>query len=152
MEIKSKILWVRGPGEAFLDGKYKRIHKWTFDGGLTLDASSSPEIVPLPMSDPALMDPEEAFITSISSCHMLFFLSMAANKKLVVNFYEDSPTAILGKNENGILSVVSLILNPKVGFEGDQLPDEKAVYQLHERAHANCFLANSINTKITIKL
>lgn len=152
MEIKSKILWTRKPGETFLDGKYNRVHQWFFDGGLTLGASSSPEIIPLPMSDPALVDPEEAFITSVSSCHMLFFLSIAAKKKLVVNCYEDSPTAVLGKNENGNLAIISLTLNPTVIFEGSSMPDESAIQTLHELAHAQCFLANSIKTKITINL
>lgn len=152
MEIKSKIVWTRKPEEAFLDGKYKRIHQWIFEGGLRLNASSSPEIVPLPMSDPALIDPEEAFITSVASCHMLFFLSIAAKKKFVLNYYEDSPTAILGKNKDGNLSIRSLVLNPLVTFEGARVPDETAIHQLHELAHSNCFIANSINTQITIKL
>src|SRR5690606_12215211 len=152
MEIKSKILWSRKQGEDFLDGKYKRVHEWIFDGGLRLNASSSPEIVPQPMSDPTLIDPEEAFVTSISSCHMLFFLSIAAKKKFVVNHYEDSPIAILGKDKNQNLSVISLVLNPLAIFEATRIPDEKTIHQLHELAHSNCFLANSTNTKITIKL
>lgn len=152
MEIKSKILWVRNAEESFLDGRYSRVHQWIFDGGLALDASSSPGIVSLPMSDPALVDPEEAFITSVSSCHMLFFLSIAAKKKLVVNCYEDNPTAVLGKNESGNLAVVSLILNPTVTFEGSSIPDGSTIRALHELAHAQCFLANSIKTKITINL
>lgn len=152
MKIKSKILWTRNPEEIFLNGKYKRVHQWIFDGGFTLNASSSPEIVPLSMSDPALIDPEEAFITGISSCHMLFFLSIAAKKKLMVKCYEDNPTAVLGKNEAEELAIISLILKPKVRFEGSRIPDEATIQTLHELAHSQCFLANSIKTKITITL
>lgn len=152
MEIKSKVLWRLKPEENFLDGKYSRLHQWEFDGGLKLNISSSPEIVPPPMSDPALVDPEEAFLASISSCHMLFFLSMAAKIKLIVTSYEDNPEAILGKNEDGKLAVISIILKPICRFRGSDLPDGSIVQRLHERAHSQCFLANSIKTKITINL
>ncbi len=151
MEISTSIIWHKGKEEIFLDGQYKRTHQWIMKGGMILNASASPEIVPIPMSDPALIDPEEAFLSSVSSCHMLFFLSIAARKKLVIDSYQDTPIAIMGKNENGKMAVQSITLQPKVVFGEGKAPNEKTLNRIHQIAHANCFLANSINTKITIQ-
>jgi organic hydroperoxide reductase OsmC/OhrA len=151
MKINAKILWQKSPEEKFIDGNYRRVHKWILDGGMKIDASSSPEIVPLPMSDPSLIDPEEAFVAGIASCHMLFFLSIAAKKKFIIDYYEDNPEAIMGKNDEGKMAVLSLTLHPKVTFTGTNIPAEENIKLIHELAHSNCFLANSIKTKISIK-
>lgn len=151
MKITAKILWQRRPEEKFTDNNYKRIHKWFFDGGSSVEASASPDIVPVPKSDPALIDPEEAFVASISSCHMLFFLSLAAKKKFIVEEYEDNAEALMGKNEEGKMAVLNITLRPRVIYGGAAIPDDAAVRFLHERAHAECFLASSVKTKITIE-
>ena len=150
MKINAKILWQRSQGEKFLDGNYRRVHKWILDGGMRIEASSSPEIVPTPMSDPSLIDPEEAYILSIASCHMLFFLSIAAKKKFIIEQYQDNPEAIMGKNDEGKMAVLSLTLHPKVTFAGTNIPEEDNIKLIHELAHSNCFLANSVKTKISI--
>jgi organic hydroperoxide reductase OsmC/OhrA len=150
MKINAKILWHRSPEEKFLDGNYRRVHNWILDGGMRIEASSSPEIIPMPMSDPSLIDPEEAFIASIASCHMLFFLSIAAKKKFIIENYEDNPEAIMGNNNEGKMAILSLILQPKVTFAGTNIPAEDNIKLIHELAHSNCFLANSIRTKISI--
>ena len=151
MKVKSKIVWRKGAYETFLDGKYERTHQWIMNEGAKIDVSASPEIVPIPMSDPALIDPEEAFLSSVSSCHMLFFLSIAAKKKMIVDVYEDTPIALMGKNGNGKMAILSIELQPMVKFGGIKYPNDVTVKRMHELAHANCFLANSINAKITIK-
>lgn len=150
MKIQTKITWQRQLEEIFLDGNYSRNHQWILDGGLIMEASASPDVVPIPMSDRTLMDPEEAFISSISSCHMLFFLAIAARKKFVVDTYEDSPEAIMGKLENNRTAVLSITLQPKIIFTKSNCPTEKMIDRIHKIAHANCFLANSVNTKIII--
>lgn len=151
MRIQTKILWNRQLEEPFLDGNYKRNHQWILDGGSIINASSSPEVVPIPMSDPTLIDPEEAFISSISSCHMLFFLAIAARKKFIVDTYEDNPKAEMGKMENNRTAMLTITLQPKITFTEDNYPTEKMVDRIHKIAHANCFLANSVNTKIIIQ-
>lgn len=150
MKIQTKITWQRQLEEIFLDGNYSRNHQWILDGGLIMEASASPDVVPIPMSDPTLMDPEEAFISSISSCHMLFFLAIAARKKFVVDTYEDNPEAIMGKLENNRTAVLCITLQPKITFTKSNCPTEKMIDRIHKIAHANCFLANSVNTKIII--
>jgi organic hydroperoxide reductase OsmC/OhrA len=150
MKSFATICWTKASNESFLDGKYSRVHQWLFDGGVQLNASSSPHIVPLPMSDAALIDPEEAFIASISSCHMLFFLSFCAKHKYIVSYYEDHAEGILGADEHGKKQMLSAALRPTVKFEGDELPSREILHQLHELAHENCFIANSVKTKIEI--
>lgn len=150
MKITGKIKWERKSTDSFVQGKYSRVHQWEFDGGMKLSASASPEIVKEPLSDPALIDPEEAFITSISSCHMLFFLSFAAKQKIIIDNYEDYPEAVMGKNDDGKIAILSITLSPKIIFGGNNIPNEEMLKQLHKISHENCFLANSIKTKINI--
>jgi organic hydroperoxide reductase OsmC/OhrA len=152
MKYTATINWKRSSNESFTDGRYSRVHQWSFDGGMQLHASSSPGIVPQPMSDPALMDPEEAFVASLSSCHMLLFLSLCAKQKYIVARYEDHAEGILGEAENGKKQMLSVTLQPVVQFEGDRLPSEDILHRLHEQAHENCFIANSVKTKIEISL
>lgn len=151
MKIQANISWKRQPKEIFLDGKYKRTHQWSFDGGVTLAASSSPAFVPIPMSDPTLIDPEEAFLASIASCHMLFFLSIAAKMKIGVQTYEDHPFAIMGENESGRKAVLFITLNPKLSFDSGLEVSSDTIDRIHRLAHENCFLANSVRTNVIIQ-
>ena len=150
MKYSATVSWAKATNEVFVDGKYSRVHQWQFDGGMGFRASASPHIVPAPMSDPALMDPEEAFIASISSCHMLFFLSFCAKQKFVITNYEDNAEGILAEGEDGKKQIISVTLHPVIRFEGDRSPSEEDLTRLHELSHENCFIANSVKTKITI--
>ena len=145
-----KISWNKNPAENFADNKYSRAHTWAFDGGIELPASSSPHIVPLPMSNAAAVDPEEAFIASLSSCHMLWFLSMALEKNCVVESYEDNAEGLLGKNEEGRLAMTRVTLRPRVVFSSQPAPTREQIDEMHHLAHEKCFIASSVKTKITI--
>jgi len=127
-----------------------RSHTWTFDGGIELVASSSPHVVPLPMSNESAVDPEQAFVASLSSCHMLWFLSIAVENNYIVESYEDNAEGVLGKNEEGKLAMTRIILKPKVTFGNQHTPSRDQVDELHRSAHEKCFIANSVKTKITI--
>ena len=151
MTIQAKVLWERRAEENFLDARYSRVHHWHLDGGAVIPASASPEIVPVPFSDPNLIDPEEAYVASLSSCHMLFFLSIAAKKKLVVERYEDNAEGTLGKNEQGKTAVLSVVLRPKILFGGTLVPTWETIEHIHELAHSECFIANSVRTVITVQ-
>ena len=150
MEINTALIWKKQPEEVFEKGKYSRIHEWRFDGGESILVSSSPIIVPIPYSDENLMDPEEAFVTSIGSCHMLFFLSIASKKGVVVEKYEDFPKGYLGIQSSHRV-IEKIILNPKVEYQGKSVGVEQEK-ELHKEAHLRCFLANSVKTKIEINL
>jgi organic hydroperoxide reductase OsmC/OhrA len=136
----------------FLKGKYSREHTWEFDGGLTVQASPSPSVVPMPFSNPAFVDPEEAFVASVSSCHMLTFLFIAGKKGFVVDGYRDESVGIMEKNEKGVPWVAAVILRPKIVFSGEKLPAQEELGQLHHMAHEQCFIANSIKSKVTVEL
>jgi organic hydroperoxide reductase OsmC/OhrA len=140
------ILWERTPGEAFSDNRYSRGHTWSFDGGVSFRASSSPHVVPR-FSDPSGVDPEEAFIASLSSCHMLTFLYLAAKRGLVVNRYEDVAEGRMAKNEAGRFWVSEVTLRPRIAWEGDA-PDSETMSELHHLAHEECFIANSVRTDV----
>lgn len=150
MKYTATINWTKQADEVFTDGKYSRVHRWSFDGGMKFNASASPSVVPLPMSDASLIDPEEAFIASISSCHMLFFLSFCARQKHVVIYYEDKAEGTMGDGEDGKKQMLSVTLHPIVKFAEDRSPTEEILSHLHELAHESCFIANSIKTKITV--
>jgi organic hydroperoxide reductase OsmC/OhrA len=150
MKHTATISWARTADEVFTDGKYSRVHRWKFDGGAELNASASPHVVPIPLSDPSLVDPEEAFIASIASCHMLFFLSFCARQKYIIKDYEDRAEGILDSGDDGKKQITSVKLHPVVSFEGENLPSDETIRQLHELAHENCFIANSVKTKIEV--
>jgi len=150
MPYKVRIFWKRNSGESFIDNKYSRAHTWIFDGGSEIEASSSPHVVPLPMSKESAVDPEEAFIASLSSCHMLWFLSIAANENYVIESYEDNAEGVLGKDNEGKLAMTNVTLKPKVNFAGGNIPDRSRIEELHHAAHEKCFIANSVKTKIAI--
>jgi len=140
------VSWRRN-GEVFTDNRYSRGHEWSFDGGLTVRASSSPQVVPR-FSDPAGVDPEEAFVASLASCHMLTFLLLAATKKYRVDSYIDEATGTLAKNPKGKLAMVEVVLRPKIVFSGEQQPSPEILRELHHRAHEECFIANSVTTAV----
>ncbi len=146
-EYKTALCWERCE-QPFTDNRYSRAHVWKFDGGATVPASSSPHIVPLPYSDAAAVDPEEAFVASLSSCHMLCFLFEAARSGFRVDTYTDSAVGVLEKDALGRLAVTRVTLRPAAVFSGDRLPTHAEVHALHHEAHARCFLANSVRTDI----
>ncbi len=150
MTYNVKITWTKKSGESFVDNKYNRSHIWSLDGGLHIDASSSPQVVPLPMSKESAIDPEEAFVASLSSCHMLWFLSNAAGKKFVVESYEDAAKGTLGKNEDGKMAMMEVVLKPKIDFSVDNIPSDAQVDEMHSLAHHKCYIANSVKTIIKI--
>lgn len=140
------VKWERRPAEPFVDNRYDRGHFWSFDGGVTFRASSSPHVVPR-YSDPAGVDPEEAFIASLSSCHMLTFLYLVAKRGFIVNRYEDTAEGVMAKNDNGRFWVSRVVLRPHIAWEGDG-PDAATAEELHHLAHDECFIANSVRTEV----
>ncbi len=141
------ITWARGDA-AFTDHRYPRAHRWRFDGGLDIPASSSPQVVPLPMSDAGAVDPEEAFVASLASCHMLWFLDFAARRGYVVDAYTDAAEGVMAKNAAGRLAMTVVTLRPQVDFGGAQRPDADALRALHGQAHEQCFIAASVRTDV----
>jgi len=145
------VRWKRGADDAFAQGRYSRAHEWAFDGGAVVPASASPHVVPKPYSDEAGVDPEEAFIASLSSCHMLFLLDFARRAGFVVDSYEDRAEGVMEKNAEGRIAVTRVMLRPHIAWGGDKLPDAAAIADLHHRAHEACFIANSVTTKVTVE-
>lgn len=150
-EYFATVSWNKKTSEPFVDNKYSRVHQWKFDGGAVIEASSSPHVVPLPYSCEANVDPEEAFIASLSSCHMLFFLSFAANRKYTVESYIDEATGIMQIDSNKRMSMTDVTFQPKIIFSGDKQPTKEQIDRIHHNAHKQCFIANSVKTKIHIK-
>ena len=143
------IRWSRSGEGDFTKGQYSRAHEWAFDGGAVVRASPSPHIVPAPWNDPAGIDPEEAFVASLSSCHMLFFLDFARRDGLIVDSYVDEAEGFMEKNTSGKIAITRVSLRPRIAWSGDA-PTEAAVADLHHRAHEACFIANSVTTEVTI--
>jgi organic hydroperoxide reductase OsmC/OhrA len=150
MSYNVKIVWKKKSDEKFSDRKYSRAHKWIFDGGIKLPASSSPHVVRLPFSDENAVDPEEAFVAAVSSCHMLSFLYAAANKNFVVESYEDNAVGIMEKNDEGNLAMTEVTLNTRITFSGYNIPSEQEIDELHHLAHEGCYIAASVKTKINV--
>ena len=132
----------------FTDNRYSRAHTWEFDGGTSVPASASPDVVPLPMSDASAVDPEEAFVAALSSCHMLFFLSLAQKRGYVVDTYVDEAVGTMGKNAEGKTAVIHVVLRPAATYVGERVPDRASLEKMHHRAHELCFIANSVITDI----
>jgi len=151
MAYKVSVIWEKKPDEVFVNKRYSRSHTWIFDGGIQVAASSSLHVVPLPMSSESAVDPEEAFIASLSSCHMLWFLSIAAEKNYIVESYEDHAEGILGKDQDGKLAMTQVTLHPRVVFNGKTTPSREQIEELHHLAHEECYIANSVKTTITIE-
>jgi organic hydroperoxide reductase OsmC/OhrA len=148
-EYKARISWKR-TGPDFLKGKYSREHTWTFDGGVTVPASSSPSVVPAPYSNAAAVDPEEAFVASLSSCHMLTFVYLAYRVGFQVDSYEDDAIGTMAKNEHGVPWVNLVTLRPKIAYSGGKLPGPADEERLHHLAHEQCFIANSVKTEVKV--
>lgn len=147
---KAKVCWEKQTSETFTDHRYHRTHRWTFENGNEIEASSSPAIVPVPFSDPAMLDPEEAFVASLASCHMLFFLHIAAGKGYIIEHYEDWAEGKLSKNKAGTTAFSQVSLQPKVTFSGESQPTPAQLEAMHQTAHAHCFIANSVKADIQI--
>lgn len=146
----AKISWTRGRNEKFSDNKYSRAHTWRFDGGATVAASPSPHSVPPPYSAAENVDPEEAFVAAIASCHMLFFLHFAAKAGLVVESYADSAAGVLEADARGRMAITKITLRPQIKFKEDA-PPRQDLDALHARAHRFCFLANSVRGEVVVE-
>lgn len=138
-------------GDGFATGKYSREHSWSFDGGITVPASPSPHVVPAPWSSERAIDPEEAFVASVSSCHMLTFLWLASKQGFIVESYRDRAVGVMTKNEQRVPWVSSIVLRPEIAWGGDSHPSPEQIDDLHHHAHEQCFIANSIKTEVTIE-
>ena len=149
-EHVATVEWSRGD-QPFSDNRYSRAHDWRFDGGAVVRGSSAPSSVAEPMSDPTAVDPEEALVAAVSSCHMLFFLAYAGKAGFVVDGYRDDAVGRMDKDERGRVSITDVILRPAVTFSGDVRPDSAALAALHHRAHEACYIANSIRAGITVE-
>lgn len=140
------VIWERPTDDPFAGSRFSRAHSWSFDGGLTVKASSSPHVIPR-FSDPEGIDPEEAFVASLSSCHMMTFLHLASKRGLVVNRYEDTAEGELSRNESGRYWLSRVTLRPRICWEG-AIPDATTREELHHQAHRECFIANSVRTEV----
>jgi organic hydroperoxide reductase OsmC/OhrA len=147
----TQLLWQRADSEAFTDSRYSRRHELRFDGGAVLAASSAPSSVPLPYSDASAVDPEEMFVASLSSCHALWFLALAAKAGYVVDSYRDEATGTLAQDAHGRLSMTQVTLRPQVSFSAAKRPDVAAHEALHELAHERCFIAHSVLTEVRVE-
>jgi organic hydroperoxide reductase OsmC/OhrA len=145
-EHKVKLCW-KNEQDDFSYKNYDRTHSWKFEGGSVVKASAAPEY----FGKKEFVNPEEAFAASLASCHMLTFLAIASLKKYTVEIYEDTAIAILEKNEKSRMAVTKLYLRPKITFVGDNIPDKTIIDEMHQRAHMECFIANSVVTKIIIE-
>ncbi len=146
-EYTAEVLWVRGEQD-FLGNRYSRRHILRFDGGTEVAGSSSPHVVPLPMSDASAVDPEEAFVASLSSCHMLWFLAIAAKRKFCVDRYFDAAAGVMEKNAQGKLFMSRIVLRPEVTFSDERIPGKDEFEKMHHDAHEECFIANSVKTEV----
>ena len=143
------VAWTRGD-QVYTDGKYSRGHAWRFDGGIEVRGSSSPHVVKPPLSDENAVDPEEAFIASLASCHMLFFLDFARRAGFRIDSYTDAATGEMGKDADGRVAVTVVTLHPRVVFSGDKQPTRGEIDALHHRSHEACFIANSVKSEVRI--
>lgn len=146
-EYKAVVDWTRGDQE-FTDNRYSRGHRWLFDGGIEVPASSSPLVVPVPASVVAAVDPEEAFVASLSSCHMLWFLYLAARRGFVVDRYRDEAVGVMSKDASGKQAITRVTLHPDVRYNGANRPTDEEQMAMHHEAHASCFIANSVKSDV----
>jgi organic hydroperoxide reductase OsmC/OhrA len=148
---QAEVSWQRQGDEEFVDSKYSRAHLWKFDGGVSIPASSAVSSVPLPYSKPENVDPEEALVAAISSCHMLTFLYRAAKSGFVVDSYQDLAVGFMEADSHGRKSVTQVKLAPSITFSGSVRPTDSTVDRLHHEAHEECYIANSVRSDITVK-
>ena len=144
------IRWSRNGGD-FAKGQYSRAHEWAFDGGTVVPASASPDNVPPGTADDAGVDPEEALVAALSSCHMLFFIDFSRRAGFVVDDYVDEADGVLEKRADGKIAMTRVTLRPRVTFSGDKQPSEAEIADLHHRSHEACFIANSVTTEVTVQ-
>lgn len=144
------VAWTRGD-QPFTDGKYSRAHAWKFDGGIEVRGSSAPGVVKPPLSDPAAVDPEEAFVASLASCHMLFFLDFSRRDGFVVDAYEDDAEGVLAKDSEGKMAMTVVTLRPRVTFSGEKRPTAAQLEELHHNSHEACFIASSVKTEVRVE-
>ncbi len=149
-DYRARIHWERA-GALFTDNRYSRGHSWHFDGGVVVPASSSPYTVRVPLSVEAAVDPEEALVAALASCHMLWFLSLAAAGRWRIDDYSDEAVGSMGRNAAGKTAMLSVTLRPRVRFSGEHVPSRAEIAQLHERAHEECFIANSVTTAVHLE-
>jgi organic hydroperoxide reductase OsmC/OhrA len=145
---QAQVLWQRQPGEPFTDNRYSRRHLLRFDGGAEVAGSSSPLVVPLPFSDASAVDPEEAFVASLASCHMLWFLNLAALQGFCVDHYDDTADGVMARDAQRRMAMTLVTLRPRVVFVGSKLPTSDQVQALHHQAHDACYIANSVKTEV----
>ena len=148
-EYRVTVNWKRN-GPDFLKGKYSREHTWSFDGGVTIAASSAPSVVPAPWSNPKAVDPEEAFVASVSSCHMLTFVWLASRQGFQLDSYDDEAVGMMSKNDKGVPWVSLVTLHPRIVWSGEKKPSQEQIEGLHHEAHEQCFIAASIKTEVRI--
>jgi len=147
---QAQVIWRRQSHERFLDSRYSRAHSWTFDGGVVVPASSAVHSVPLPYSKAENVDPEEALVAAVSSCHMLTFLYLSAKARYVVDAYEDVAIGTMSRDSRGRQAITTVMLAPEITFSGERAPTEEEVARLHHEAHEQCFVANSVRSEITV--
>ncbi len=146
-DYTAEVLWERGE-QNFLDKRYSRRHLIRFDGGVEMPGSSSPHVVPVPFSDASAVDPEEAFVASLASCHMLWFLYVAARGKFCVDRYSDAAVGVMEKNAEGKMAITVVTLRPDVRFSGERQPTREELIAMHHQAHEECNIANSVKTEV----
>ena len=151
-EYNALISWKRAADEKYIDQKYSREHEWQFDNGLTMPASPSHHIVPLPYSNPDYIDPELAFVASISSCHMLFFLDLCSREGIIIDSYADKSVGYLERIDRNKMAMSKVILNPQAAYSGDNIPTIEDIKRIHHKAHDLCFIANSVTTEIITEI
>ena len=144
------IRWFASPGEDFAKGQYSRGHSWNFDGLTNVAASASPHIVPMPWANPDAVDPEEAFVASAASCHMLFFLDFSRRAGLIITGYDDVAEGLMEKGADGKMRITRITLRPKIVWSGDP-PDQAQIDELHHKSHEACFIANSITSEVVVE-
>ena len=147
VQYTAEVLWHRGEQD-FISNRYNRRHLLRFDGGIEVAGSASPHVVPLPMSDASAIDPEEAFVASLASCHMLWFLSITAKYKFCVDRYFDSAVGIMGENAEGKMAMLTVTLKPEIQFSGENIPTLEQINHMHHEAHEECFIVNSVKTEV----
>lgn len=151
-EYFATVSWARAEDESYIDNKYSRGHEWQFDGGVTVPASSSSHVVPLPYSIDDNVDPEEAFVASLSSCHMLTFLSIAAKNRFVIDAYVDKAIGLMEQTADGKIWITKVTLKPRISFSGDKIPSLAKLEKMHHQSHEQCFIANSVKTEVVTEV
>jgi organic hydroperoxide reductase OsmC/OhrA len=149
-EHKATITWQSTAPDLFATGRYSREHTWSFDGGLTVPASSSPAVVRAPLSNPANVDPEEAFVAALSSCHMLTYLHLARMAGFQIGRYVDEAVGEMAKNDRGVPWIATCVLNPRIVYVGGKRPSADEEERLHHQAHEQCFVSQSVKTAVTV--